>query len=57
MKENLSQAIAANNHLIIPEMEKLKSKTIANKLYHSVILTQEEKIFWNSFPNSEKAYT
>jgi hypothetical protein len=56
IKEHSSQAISAINNLIIPEMEKLKLKTIANKIYHSITLTQEEKVFWNSFPNSEKSY-
>jgi hypothetical protein len=56
MKKHSSQAIAAINNLIIPEIEKLKLKTMAIKIYHSVNLTQEEKVFWNSFPNSEKWY-
>ena len=55
MKKQSSQAIAAINNFIISEMEKLKLKTIANKIYHSVSLTQEVKVFWNSFPNSEKS--
>jgi hypothetical protein len=45
MKKQSSQAIAAINDLIIPVMENLKLKTIANKIYHSVNLTQEEKFF------------
>jgi hypothetical protein len=53
MKKHSSQAIATINNLMIPEKEKLKFKIIANKIYHSVNLTQEEKVFWNLFPNSE----
>jgi hypothetical protein len=45
MKKQCSQAIAAINDLIIPEMEKLKLEIIANKIYHSVSLTQEDKVF------------
>ena len=56
MKKQSSQSIVAINNLIIPELTKLKLKTIANKLYHSVKLTQEENTFWNSFSNTEKSY-
>jgi hypothetical protein len=34
----------------------VKLKTVAQKLYQSVKLTQEETIYWNSFSNSEKSY-
>ena len=47
MKKQSSQSIVAINNLIIPELTKLKLKTIANKIYHSVKLTPEEHTFWN----------
>ena len=56
MEKQNSRSITAINNLIIPELTKLKLKTIANKLYHSVKLSREEQVFWNSFPNSEKSY-
>ena len=56
MKKQNSQSIVAINNLIIPELTQLKLKTIANKLYHSVKLSQEEHAFWNSFSNTEKSY-
>jgi hypothetical protein len=51
-----SQAIATIENLIIPELERLKLKTIANKIHHSVSLSWEENICKNSFSNSEKSY-
>jgi ASC-1-like (ASCH) protein len=56
MKKQSSQAIAVINNIIISEEEKLKLKTIAIKIYHSIKLIQEETSFWNSFPNSAKLY-
>jgi hypothetical protein len=44
------------NNLIIPDTEKLKLKTITRKIYQSIQLTEEETLFWNSFPNSEKSH-
>ena len=40
-----AQASAVIKNLIIPESEKSKLKTIANKIYHSIKLTQEETWF------------
>jgi hypothetical protein len=55
-KEQAAQAIAVINNLIIPGSEKLKLKTIAQKIYQSIQLTLAETSFWNSFSNSEKSY-
>jgi hypothetical protein len=55
-KEQAAQAIAVINNLIIPNLEKLKLKTIAKKIYQSIQLTKEETLFWNLFSNSEKSY-
>ncbi len=54
--KHVAQAIAIIKNLIIPTSEKMKLKTIAQKLYQSVKLTQEETSYWNSFSNSEKSY-
>jgi hypothetical protein len=54
--KNSHQAIAAINNSIIPEHIKSKLKTIAKKIHHLVILSQEENIFWNSFANCGKYY-
>ena len=56
MKQHTPQAIAAINNFIIPEEEKVKLKSIAFKNFHSIQLSQEENIYWNSFSNSERAY-
>ena len=56
MKKHSYQAIATINNLIIPEEEKVTLKSIAFKLFHSIQLSQEESIFWNSFSNCERSY-
>jgi hypothetical protein len=55
-EQQTAQAIAVINNLIIPDSVKYKLKVIAKKIYQSTNLTNEEKSFWNSFPNSEKSY-
>ncbi len=54
--KHVTQAIAIINNLIVPASEKVKLKMIAQKLYQSIQLTQEEKNYWNSFSNCEKSY-
>ena len=54
--KNATQAMATIKNLILPEMVKLKLKTIANKIFQSVQLSQAENSFWKSFSNNEKAY-
>ena len=56
MKKHSYQAIATINNLIIPEEEKVTLKSIAFKLFHSIQLSQEESILWNSFSNCERSY-
>jgi hypothetical protein len=55
-EKQAAQAIAEINNLIIRNLEKIKLKTIAKKIYQYIQLTKEEASFWNSFPNSEKSY-
>jgi hypothetical protein len=55
-QKQAAQAVAIINNLSIPDSEKLKLKMITKKIYQSIQLTEEETLFWNYFPNSEKSY-
>jgi hypothetical protein len=52
--ENFETSHCSN--LIIPKHIKSKLKRIASIILQSIVLSQSESSFWNSFSNSEKSY-